>query len=176
MPLLPQLLLQFRLWMLLQQLQLHHYKTAGPDFTRRRLEGLYDLVLGAVAPNPLPRPKAAAVLVGEAPSAALFLKAAELAFAATRSFDGQLVGSGTLIKVGNEDLNFGGSSPGFTGIVEIAGGALNLIWDGGSALSPLPNVQYFQTTAPGVLAVTVNGTYTEVGGQKAIFVQGTIKK
>ena len=40
-----------------------------------------DLVLGAVAPNPLPRPKAAAVLVGEAPSAALFQKAAELAFA-----------------------------------------------------------------------------------------------
>lgn len=32
----------------LQQLQLHHYETAGPDFTRRRLEGLYDLVLGAL--------------------------------------------------------------------------------------------------------------------------------
>ena len=88
--------------------------------------------------------------------------AGTLAFAATRSFDGQLVGSGTLIKVGNEDLNFGGSSPGFTGIVEIAGGALNLIWDGSSALSPLPNVQYFQTTAPGVLAVTVNGAYDAV--------------
>jgi xanthine dehydrogenase YagS FAD-binding subunit len=40
-----------------------------------------DLVLGAVAPNPLPRPKAAAALVGEAPSTALFQKAAELAFA-----------------------------------------------------------------------------------------------
>ena len=88
--------------------------------------------------------------------------AGTLAFAATRSFDGQLVGSGSLIKIGSEDLNFGGSSPGFTGIVEIAGGALNLIWDGGSALSPLPNVQYFQTTAPGVLAVTVNGTYDAV--------------
>lgn len=32
----------------LQQLELHHYETAGPDFTRRRLEGLYDLVLGAI--------------------------------------------------------------------------------------------------------------------------------
>ena len=96
--------------------------------------------------------------------------AGTLAFAATRSFDGQLVGSGTLIKVGNEDLNFGGSSPGFTGIVEIAGGALNLIWDGGSALSPLPNVQYFQTTAPGVLAVTVNGAYDAVAdGPKRTF-------
>lgn len=33
----------------LQQLELHHYETAGPDFTRGRLEGLYDLVLGAIA-------------------------------------------------------------------------------------------------------------------------------
>lgn len=88
--------------------------------------------------------------------------AATLAFAATRSFDGQLVGSGSLIKIGNEDLNFGGSSPGYTGIVEISGGALNLIWAGGSALSPLPNIPYFQTTAPGVLAVTVNDAYDAV--------------
>jgi xanthine dehydrogenase YagS FAD-binding subunit len=38
------------------------------------------LVLGAVAPVPLPRPKAAALLVGEAPSAALFTRVAEAAF------------------------------------------------------------------------------------------------
>jgi len=88
--------------------------------------------------------------------------AATLAFAATRSFDGQLVGSGSLIKIGNEDLNFGGSSPGFTGTVEISGGSLNLIWANGSATSPLPNVPYFLTTAPGVLAVTVNDAYDPV--------------
>lgn len=40
-----------------------------------------DLVLGAVAPNPLPRPQAAAALVGQEPKAALFAKAAALAFA-----------------------------------------------------------------------------------------------
>ncbi|HEB53460.1 MAG TPA: xanthine dehydrogenase family protein subunit M [bacterium] len=39
-----------------------------------------DLVLGAVAPNPLPRPHAARVLVGKKPSAKLFQRAAELAF------------------------------------------------------------------------------------------------
>jgi xanthine dehydrogenase YagS FAD-binding subunit len=39
-----------------------------------------NLVLGAVAPVPMPRPKAAALLVGEAPSAALFQKVAEAAF------------------------------------------------------------------------------------------------
>ncbi len=85
--------------------------------------------------------------------------AAELAFAATRSFDGRLVGSGALIKIGNEDLNFGGSSPDFTGRVEIAGGTLNLIWATGSNEAPLRNAQYFLTTAPGTLAVTVNDAY-----------------
>ena len=84
---------------------------------------------------------------------------ADRAFAATRSFDGKLVGSGALIKIGAEDLNLGGSSPGFTGPVQIDGGSLNLIWAAGSALSPLPNIPYFQTTAPGVLAVTVNDAY-----------------
>jgi len=88
--------------------------------------------------------------------------AGELAFATTRSFDGQLVGSGALIKIGFEDLNLGGSSPGFTGPVQINGGSLNLIWAAGSALSPLPNIPYFQTTAPGVLAVTVNDAYDPV--------------
>ena len=88
--------------------------------------------------------------------------AAELAFAATRSFDGRLVGSGALIKIGNEDLNFGGSSPDFTGRVEIAGGSLNLIWATGSNEAPLRNAQYFLTTAPGVLAVTVNDAYDPV--------------
>ncbi len=39
------------------------------------------LVLGAVAPLPLPRPKAAAMLVGQAPSPDLFRKVAEAAFA-----------------------------------------------------------------------------------------------
>lgn len=39
------------------------------------------LVLGAVAPVPLPRPKAAALLVGQAPSATLFTKVAETAYA-----------------------------------------------------------------------------------------------
>ena len=33
----------------LAQLQLHHYESAGPDFTRARLESLYDLVLTAIA-------------------------------------------------------------------------------------------------------------------------------
>lgn len=32
----------------LAQLQLHHYESAGPDFTRERLENLYDLVLAAI--------------------------------------------------------------------------------------------------------------------------------
>ena len=85
--------------------------------------------------------------------------AAELAFAATRSFDGRLVGSGALIKIGNEDLNFGGSSPDFTGRVEISGGTLNLIWATGSNEAPLRNAQYFLTTDPGTLAVTVNDAY-----------------
>jgi xanthine dehydrogenase YagS FAD-binding subunit len=40
-----------------------------------------DVVLGAGAPVPLPRPKAAALLVGQAPSATLFQKVAEAAFA-----------------------------------------------------------------------------------------------
>jgi xanthine dehydrogenase YagS FAD-binding subunit len=39
------------------------------------------VVLGAVAPVPLPRPKAAALLVGQLPSATLFQKVAETAFA-----------------------------------------------------------------------------------------------
>ena len=85
--------------------------------------------------------------------------AAELAFAATRSFDGRLVGSGALIKIGNEDLNLGGSSPDFTGRVEISGGTLNLIWVTGSNEAPLRAAQYFLTTAPGTLAVTVNDAY-----------------
>lgn len=38
------------------------------------------LVLGAVAPVPVPKPKAAALLVGQAPSTALFQKVAEAAF------------------------------------------------------------------------------------------------
>lgn len=88
--------------------------------------------------------------------------ATALAFADTRSFDGRLVGSGTLVKIGAEDLNLGGSSPDFTGPVEIAGGALNLIWGAGSALSPLPNIPYFLTTSPGLLAVTVNDPYDPV--------------
>ncbi|NBX34522.1 hypothetical protein EBR16_04065, partial [bacterium] len=54
------------------------------------------------------------------------------------------------------------SSPGFTGSVQITGGSLNLIWAAGSTLSPLPNIPYFQTTAPGVLAVTVNDAYDPV--------------
>ena len=40
-----------------------------------------DLVLGAVSPVPRPRPEAAKVLVGQKPDAALWQKAAELAFA-----------------------------------------------------------------------------------------------
>ncbi len=40
-----------------------------------------DLVLGAVAPNPLPRPQAAAMLVGKPPSERLFQRVAEAAFA-----------------------------------------------------------------------------------------------
>ena len=87
------------------------------------------------------------------------IDAPELAFTATRSFDGRLVGSGALIKIGNEDLNFGGSSPDFTGRVEISGGTLNLIWATGSNEAPLRNAQYFLTTDPGTLAVTVNDAY-----------------
>jgi len=40
-----------------------------------------NVVLGAVAPVPLPRPKAAAMLVGQAPAAQLFQKVAEAAYA-----------------------------------------------------------------------------------------------
>ena len=40
-----------------------------------------NVVLGAVAPVPLPRPQAAALLVGQAPSATLFTKVAETAYA-----------------------------------------------------------------------------------------------
>jgi xanthine dehydrogenase YagS FAD-binding subunit len=40
-----------------------------------------ELVLGAVAPLPMPRPNAAKLLVGQAPSATLFQKVAEAAFA-----------------------------------------------------------------------------------------------
>ena len=39
-----------------------------------------DVVLGAVAPNPMPRPQAARMLVGKKPSSKLFQRAAEAAF------------------------------------------------------------------------------------------------
>mgnify|MGYP002052462328 CR=1 FL=1 len=38
------------------------------------------LVLGAVAPVPMPRPQAAAMLVGKEPSKRLFLRVADMAF------------------------------------------------------------------------------------------------
>ena len=39
-----------------------------------------DIVLGAVAPVPMPRPKAAAMLIGKEPSKRLFLRVADMAF------------------------------------------------------------------------------------------------
>lgn len=79
--------------------------------------------------------------------------AADTAFATTLSFDGQLVGSGALIKTGVEDLNLGGVSAGYTGQVQVNGGVVNLAWNA------LPNIPSILTTAPGILAVTVNDAY-----------------
>ena len=79
--------------------------------------------------------------------------AADTAFATTLSFDGHLVGSGALIKTGNEDLNLGGVSAGFTGQVQVTGGVVNLAWNA------LPNIPSVLTTAPGILAVTVTDAY-----------------
>ena len=79
--------------------------------------------------------------------------AADTAFAATLSFDGQLVGSGALIKTGVEDLNLGGVSAGYTGQVQVDGGVVNLAWNA------LPNIPSVLTTAPGILAVTVTDAY-----------------
>jgi autotransporter-associated beta strand protein len=79
--------------------------------------------------------------------------AADTAFAANLSFDGQLVGSGALIKTGVEDLNLGGISAGFTGQVQVNDGVVNLAWNA------LPNIPSVLTTAPGILAVTVTDTY-----------------
>ncbi|MBL8726828.1 MAG: FAD binding domain-containing protein, partial [Planctomycetes bacterium] len=55
-----------------------------------------DVVLGAVAPVPLPRPAAAKLLVGQAPSEPLFRKVAEVAFAGASP----LVGNGYKVTVG----------------------------------------------------------------------------
>jgi hypothetical protein len=79
--------------------------------------------------------------------------AADTAFATTLSYDGQLVGSGALIKMGDEDLNLGGVSTGYTGQVQVNGGVVNLAWNA------LPNIPSVLTTAPGILAVTVTDAY-----------------
>ena len=78
------------------------------------------------------------------------------AFATTRSFDGTITGSGALIKIGNEDLTLGGSSPGFTGQIQISGGVLLLAWNA------VPNAQSILTTAPGILGVTVTDAYNPI--------------
>ena len=82
--------------------------------------------------------------------------AGETAFAATRSFDGTITGSGALIKIGNEDLTLGGSSPGFTGQIQISGGVLLLAWNA------VPNAPSILTTAPGILGVTVTDAYNPI--------------
>ena len=84
--------------------------------------------------------------------------AGETAFAATRSFDGTITGSGALIKIGNEDLTLGGSSPGFTGQIQISGGVLLLAWNA------VPNAPSILTTAPGILGVTVTDAYDPIAG------------
>ena len=78
------------------------------------------------------------------------------AFATTRSFDGTITGSGALIKIGNEDLTLGGSSPGFTGQIQISGGVLLLAWNA------VPNAPSILTTTPGILGVTVTDAYNPI--------------
>jgi autotransporter-associated beta strand protein len=82
--------------------------------------------------------------------------AGETAFATTRSFDGTITGSGALIKIGNEDLTLGGSSPGFTGQIQISGGVLLLAWNA------VPNAPSILTTTPGILGVTVTDAYNPI--------------
>lgn len=72
----------------------------------------------------------------------------DISFAQTLSFDGQLVGTGKLIKSGAEDLTLGGVSAGFTGQVEVAQGSLTI--NAGS----LPGVAAFTVDAGGTLVVS----------------------
>jgi fibronectin-binding autotransporter adhesin len=80
----------------------------------------------------------------------------DISFAQALSFDGQLVGTGTLIKSGSEDLTLRGSSTGFTGQVEIAQGYLTINYDS------LPNVTALTIDAGANLVVSVADAYDPV--------------
>jgi autotransporter-associated beta strand protein len=77
----------------------------------------------------------------------------DISFAQTLSFDGQLVGTGKLIKSGTEDLTLGGISAGFTGQVEVAQGTLTVNYDS------LPNVTALTVDAGASLVVSVADAY-----------------
>ena len=77
----------------------------------------------------------------------------DIAFATNLSFDGQLVGSGKLIKAGSETLNLRGVSNGFTGQIQITGGTLDVSYNS------LANASSITVDAGANLAVTVDDPY-----------------
>ena len=81
-------------------------------------------------------------------------------FTQTMSFDGQLFGSGKLLKAGTETLFLRGVSTGFTGQVQIAGGTLDMSYNS------LSNVASITVDAGASLAVTVDDVY--VAGPSAV--------
>ena len=84
----------------------------------------------------------------------------DISFATNLSFDGQLVGSGKLVKAGTETLNLRGTSNGFTGQIQITGGTLDI------AYNSLANASSITVDAGAYLAVTVDDPY--VPGPSAV--------
>jgi len=84
----------------------------------------------------------------------------DISFTANLSFDGQLVGSGKLIKAGSETLNLRGTSNAFTGQIQVSGGTLDM------AYNSLSNATSITVDAGANLAVTVDDAY--VAGPSAV--------
>lgn len=80
----------------------------------------------------------------------------DIGFASALSFDGQLVGSGILVKSGNESLNLRGTSAGFTGQVQVVAGTLDINYNS------LANAASITVSAGANLAVTVADLYDPV--------------
>ena len=84
----------------------------------------------------------------------------DISFTSNLSFDGQLVGSGKLIKAGSETLNLRGTSNAFTGQIQVSGGTLDI------AYNSLSNATSITVDAGANLAVTVDDAY--VAGPSAV--------
>jgi autotransporter-associated beta strand protein len=84
----------------------------------------------------------------------------DISFATNLSYDGQLIGSGKLVKAGSETLNLRGTSNAFTGQIQITGGTLDI------AYNSLVNATSITVDAGANLAVTVDDVY--VPGPSAV--------